>query len=138
MDKRIADKLGSEIQAALDVVAKRHGLNVNVKGGTFDSTLGLFKPRIEFTEGDTEEKMYRKFAPMFGINPDSFGASFRSTSGMMTISGFNPNAGRMPILARGENGKTYKFPVEQVIKMLPSAARPVHLTETTGLLQAKS
>jgi len=48
-----AQTLGREVEEALRAVAERHGLTVEVRGGTYDS--GFFKPRVEFKTAGSDD-----------------------------------------------------------------------------------
>jgi hypothetical protein len=124
MDKKLVAKITDDIAAALAPVAAKYKMKLTVKGGTFDPHVGLFKPRLELTEADSDERLYRRLAPQFGLKADTFGRTFTHAGREFTITGLNPNASRQPIMARAADGRTFKFTVSGIVAALGTAAQP--------------
>lgn len=110
MNRDLAKQLNTEVAAALQAVATRHGLVVNVRGGKYGPVTGLFAPKIEFTSPDSAQREFERYAPMYGLNPTDFGKRVTGPNGTYTIVGLNPRAHRAPILGE-KNGKLFKLPV---------------------------
>jgi hypothetical protein len=112
INKQTAKQLSQEIQEALRVVAERHGLEVAVRGGTYDPT-GEYKPRIVFTTATKAEDEFRQYAELYDLDPDDFGREFSTGGKTFRISGLSPNSRTRPILATEvSTEKTYKFTVD--------------------------
>lgn len=120
IDKTLAQALGKEVEEALNAVAERHGLQVQVRGGTYDST--LFKPKVEFTTLDAAEREFARYASLFGLKPDDFNAEFTSQGRLFKVSGVAPRSTKRPILAiEVTTGRTFKFTETGVLKGLGRA-----------------
>src|SRR3954469_20487599 len=98
MDKNKAKELGADIVKALEDVARRHGMTVELKGGTFDTT-GVFKPRLEFRTADASANEFARFAPLYGLGAADFGRVFSYGGNSYRVDGISPNRTGKPILA---------------------------------------
>lgn len=108
IDKATAKALSAEVEKALAEVAKRHGLTVAVKGGTYDS--GMYRPKVEFSTDDRESAEFTKYAHLFGLAPEDFGREFVSGGRTFKISGLAMRSSVRPILAvEVATGRTFKF-----------------------------
>lgn len=108
-----AKMLGEEIAKALAEVAEKHGLQVEVRGGTYDS--GSFKPRVEFKTQGSDEATYNLYREMYDL--PAFGYAFSQGGRTFRVSGFAPRSHKRPVLAvEVATGKTYKFTVDGVNK----------------------
>lgn len=118
-----AKRLGEEVQAALAEVADKYGLQVEVRGGTYDS--GSFKPRVEFKTQGSDEATYNLYREMY-INLPEFGTTFKSQGRTFRISGFAPRSTKRPVLAvEVATGKTYKFTEAGVVNATRTAEQPL-------------
>jgi hypothetical protein len=111
-----ANLLGREVEEALRQVAERHGLQLDIRGGTFDS--GSFKPRVEFKTAASDRDEFARYATLYGLNADDFGRSFRNGGREFTVAGISPRSPRRPILAKSADGRTWKFPADAVVRAL--------------------
>ena len=111
MDKAAANQLSAATRIALEEVASRFGVDVQVGGGRYDPTAGTFMPKETCTESGGAEREWHQYAPLVGLDADAFGREFSSRGQQFRITGINLRASRFPVLAvQVGTGKTYKFP----------------------------
>ena len=124
MDHKQVREIGDEIEAAVAEIAKRHGFAV-AKGvrGTFDATGCKYTVDIRQIAEDgkvqTQERAnFSAYADMFGLQPDDLGKTFTSQGRTYTIEGIAPRRPKYPVVAKRDDGKTFKFPAETVAMRL--------------------
>ena len=94
--KAQAKRLGEEALTALQEVAKRNGLVVEYKGGSFDSN--MFRPKFEFKTEQADGEEFARNAWRVGLDPEDFGKEFTGHDGRrFRITGINTRASRFPI-----------------------------------------
>lgn len=123
IDRAILRRIEADVQSALETVAERYGLSVKVGGGQFSPT--TFKPKVEFaTIGaggvveSTEATAFRTLAKSYGFQPDDLGKTFEHGGRTFTICGLKHRAGKLPILAKSPDGRTYKFNDRDVLRLM--------------------
>lgn len=122
--------LKAEIQAALNEVAKRNGLD-SIKlnpAGTFNHAGTVFNCKFEArTVGKAEDPSYLSAQQMYlrrlDLPTDSIGRQFTSLGQTFQIDRIDPKKWKMPVIAMlVENGKVttrgYKFAAERIKKVL--------------------
>ena len=123
IDRSTLKMILEEAREALAVVADKHGLVLERKHCTYSSTEApvAFKfvvpQRTEDGEAiNPKETEFRKFAALYGLEPDDYGKMFRTFNGVYRVCGIKPKARKYPVLGRNiDTGKTYKFRAEQVV-----------------------
>lgn len=108
IDKNKVREIGADVEQALKAVAAKHGMKLSFKGGTFDPS-GMYRPRVEFSTSDRAEAEFKKYANMFGLQPEWFGKTFTNASYAYTVSGLKTGAGRRPVIAKRSDGKDFVF-----------------------------
>jgi hypothetical protein len=107
--------LDVEIDAALAVVAEKHGMTFTRAGGRFSDT--TYTPKVSFSivgESGIPADFARN-AQYFGLTEDDYGREFTTYRGTYKITGINLRAKKYPITAEClRTGKGYKFPVSAV------------------------
>jgi hypothetical protein len=128
-DRTSAKMLGAEIEAALQDVARKHGIAIRRGHGTFDNSNFALKVECSVIDQGTGEAITREkrdftaYATLYGLEPSDLGRQFEFRGHIYTITGLKTGASRFPILAeRGADGKTFKFPVDTIKARL--AGRP--------------
>lgn len=118
--------LGDDIKAALEAVARTHGIKLTMKGGRFDDN--LYTPKMEFSivgEGGTNkaaESEWNQYRGIFGMPKVPFGAKFTNSHGTYTICGVKLRSNKYPILgSHVYTGKVYKFRAEDVARWTGAA-----------------
>lgn len=124
MDKMKAKMMAADIAAALEAVAKKHGMTVELKGGSYDPTLGTYRPKVEFKSNDSDRVEFERYAQMFGMKKEAFGHVFTDVRGnSYKVVGIRPSASKRPVLATSmTDGKTYCFPGYVVVRSNPELA----------------
>jgi hypothetical protein len=108
--------INADIQAAIQTVAKRYGVSIEVGNARYSSTEINTKVKIAVVSGTTgvaltkEAKAYELFAPQNGITV-KLGDTIAMRGKQFVIKGWNTRSPKYPILAEGTDGKTYKIPV---------------------------
>lgn len=121
--------LSKDIQDALDAVAKKHGIVIKVQTGRFNAE--MYRASFEATLNQQDKGIlaqadrlyYEKAASSFGIDLAKFpfGHVFSHGRKRYQVSGLNPNAKSMPLLATEVGtSRTYKFPVYALTGELPA------------------
>jgi len=111
-----------EINEALAIIGAKHGLNIRLNGGkfdTFDATL-----KIKFTQATVEgkqaasDKLLKEFAlyaPMVGAEPSWFGKMIRLQGNLFRVSGIAPGRPKNAMkITRQSDGKAFVCSVYQV------------------------
>jgi hypothetical protein len=123
MDKAAANALGAATQEALREVAERFGVTLKGGGGSYDPFSGSYKPRIEFLIPEVAAKAQERTATLYGLPEGSIGKTFTSQGRTFEITGFNARATKMPVIAKDTaNGKSYKFELQRIVRLLEAAA----------------
>lgn len=113
-----AKAIEAATREALAAVCERFGLDLRVGGGMFDSTCGIFRPRVEFalrTRGDgtsNAEAAFTRLAPMFNLKASDFGRVVTVRGTEFRIVGLNPSSAKFPVEAeRVRDGKRFRIPL---------------------------
>lgn len=117
LTKSTVTKLNDDMIAALEAVAKKHGVSLETKGGKFDEN--GFRPRISFaTISKTGDVMTKERVALSGWKAQAAGFSGKDFGkkfvipgqGTFLLEGFRTRASRRPLLVRslGDN-KQYTF-----------------------------
>lgn len=115
----------AELDAALQEVAKKHGLTVApVRSISFDST--SFQTRVKFFGSasavpDKKKEARSNFAslaPMFGLKASDLDKSFEMQGSAFIIAGINERAHKNNIVIKSARGKEYVTSAETVLRCL--------------------
>lgn len=108
--------LRTDINIALKEVGDKHGVKLEAGSasystGTFTLKIngGLLKEDGSAVQKEAED--FKRYAKMFGLEPEDLGQKFKSNGKEYTISGLATRKSKYPILAKDAQGKTYKFPM---------------------------
>lgn len=114
------------IKAALAPLAAELGVEISTGGGKYEGD--YFAPKLRLSivgadgaVGSPEANAFRQLASLYGLKPDDLGKSFKSHGRKFTIAGLKTRAHARPVVAKGDDGKLYGFPVEAVKIALLSA-----------------
>jgi hypothetical protein len=117
MNKMMAQRIGSEVSAALKAIAAKHNLTVEVNGGRFSST--SYTPRVVFKTVGADKAEFESRAWGAGLAITDLGRGFIYQGQLFTVTGIRKNAPRRPVTAeRQVDGKTFCFTVDAVKKAL--------------------
>ena len=110
-----------DLQAALDTVAKKHGLARLVAGNcTFEKT-GAFTWKLEGIEEGGLAKEQRRYDENKWLGLPARGAEFKSGGKVYTCWGLNTTGSK--VIAECNDGKRYNWPVEAVRRFFPDLGK---------------
>ena len=129
IDKAKLRNIASDIEAAIQEVGKKHG--VQLKRGNASYTDTNFTLKIEGAAIDSsgeilsrEKQDFMYYALSYGLSPDDFGKTFISRGRTFKISGLKPKASKYSILAEEVGtGKSFKFPATAVKQALNNSSQ---------------
>lgn len=106
-------EIDADLREALKSVAEKHGLEVEIRGGSFDSE--SYRPKVEFKTATADEDMWNTWADLYGLSNVKFGDEFQSQGLTFRISGVSPRSSVRPVLAtRVDDGRQYKFTEDSI------------------------
>lgn len=117
-------KLRKEIEDALASVSVRHGIHIKTGRCSFMDSSATMKLEMAVIGADgvvhtKEAEAFRNFAGMYDLKRDDLGQKFVAGGTTYEIIGLKTRARKRPILCLSEdNGKTYVFEAEAVIRFL--------------------
>jgi len=109
IDRNLIQELSKLMHEAADNIAKQYGLQLEKRGGSFDST--TFNYSVKFVTGEVSDldlsyaKMYDW--PKIGTKYNDRGVEFE-------VTGYNTRSRKMPILSKDKAGKEYASGPEYV------------------------
>lgn len=107
-----------DITAALDEVAKKHGIDLSIGNISFSANEFTTKLTAKGSDNKTEnaEMDFQRGAIRIGIKSEAYGKHFTLGGDTFKLVGINTRAKKYPLLGiNGANGKTYKLPVSMLI-----------------------
>ena len=121
-------RVTEEVNKALAEVGRKLGINIQRSGNaTYDNSTFRFKVECSLIGENGEVRSreaedFKRFASIYGLEPEHFGATFKTWDGSeYTITGLNMKARKRPIIAKNIQGKSYVFPASEVKAHLESA-----------------
>lgn len=122
MDRAAIREIDAKMREALEAVAAELGLELEVGGGSFDPGVGTFKPKVTFKLATAGLNEWARWAPLLGLEVSDLGREFESRGRTFTIVGVAPRSTKYPVLAKGTDGRTYKFTEAGVRRALRGGA----------------
>lgn len=131
-DKTTLKNIRDDINKALAAVGVKYGLQLeagNCTYGDSNFTIKLNASRIN-SDGTVETQQvsdFKRYCGMYGLQASDLGKTFRSNGNTYVLSGLNPKATKMPILAHklGNPDARYKFHMDAVRNITDSHKIPV-------------
>lgn len=115
-DNNLAKKIQEESVIALEKIAKKYGVTIKNNGGILGENDFTMKMKVEVV-GVT-----KKYDPyiydIFGLPKDIIGKTFVNRGINFTITELNSRAPKFPVIAIGNDGKSYKFTTDAIKKLL--------------------
>lgn len=123
LDRPKLKYIRKRLETTLKPVAKELGVVINVGNCTFQKRNCRFQVKVAVLDSDgkpmTEEtESFNDNARLYGFEPDDMKREFVCRGKTYTLCGLNPKSRKYPIIAKGDNGKEYKFPCRVVLKAL--------------------
>lgn len=115
-DKAACRQLAEDVQAAVQAVAKKHGLTLERAGGRFNPT--EFTQKLKWTIGDKAAVTKQAKADwdmhceVLGLKPEHFGKEVHCKGQAWRVCGLNPRRSRYPVLAEDSNGQRLRLSVD--------------------------
>lgn len=111
-DKQNLQLIREQIQKALDEVGKQNGLSIKIQSVTFSELFFYFKTEVKIEGKETD---YSEKAPWLDL--PKLGTQFRINKKIFTVVQHKIRL-KEPVIAKGEDGKLYKFTTELAKKEL--------------------
>jgi hypothetical protein len=111
--KKEFNQFRSEVEEALKGIAEKYNFSIEAGGIKYDSLhmdLTLKVSEKEVNGKSVEQLEFEKYCELFNLEKSDYLKKFVASSGKeFTLYGFNLRAKSMPILARDQQGNSYKF-----------------------------
>lgn len=127
-DKQNLAILRKEIDAALNAVAARHGIELKIGNISFDA--GRFGTKLEGksdSNADQEQKYAINMANLYDI--DATKTYTKADGTTMQIVRFDSKKRKMPWIVRAQDGKLYKISDEEARRRFPKSAKSNALSD---------
>ena len=123
LDKLTIKHIRKRLTAAFQPPAKELGIAIDIGNCTFGENNCRFQLNVALLDSDgkaiiEEADCFRIHAKLFGFEPDDLGREFTFREQSYTVCGLKPKSSKYPVIAKGENGKSYKFPCRTVLEAL--------------------
>lgn len=130
-----AVKSGEAIAAAVREIEEKYGFRLESKRVLYDA--GGFKMTLQVKwvgeNGDGDRKAWECYGPGDYMRPEWYGRKFTMQGREYTLFGIALKSRRFPILARGADGKTYKFTRESILRIFePACVTPEGFVSVSG------
>jgi len=119
-DRENLREVRASVEAALAPVGAKYGIAFEVGNITFGperaTTRLTVRTNVPTNAAEQEAQDRKEFARgcvLFGLKPEHYGHSFRYAGKVYTICGLKVQSPKFPVLARGANGRVYKFREDQ-------------------------
>lgn len=127
IDRASCKRLRDELDKVLAPLGKKLGLSISAGNASFTPENATFKVKIatlgaDGTVRNEEAEAFKKSAILYGLKPEMLNTTFKDWGGdTFEIVGLATRSRKYPVLAKNIlTGKTFKFPVEQVLAHVKS------------------
>ena len=121
MNRKIAETIRTEMKAACDAIAARHGLQVRITRSTYGEDTGNFNFKAECQQVGVLPLALREAAEMFGLDLNRK-ANFPNAGGECSLVDYRPRAHMRPYVIRNAVGREFA--------LTPAAARAYFGTQS--------
>jgi len=124
IDRASCKRLRDELDKVLAPLGMKLGLDISAGNATFTAENATFKVKIatlsaDGTVRDEEAEAFKKGAVLYGLKPEMLNTTFKGWNGeTFEIVGLATRSRKYPVLAKDKSGKTFKFPIAQVLAQL--------------------
>ena len=120
--KNLMETFQNELNEAITELAEKHCLSFEGTRIRWSDEVMKVTAKIEAISESGEPADFARYSDMFGLPPNSYGATFWSRGQLFPICGLNPRGRKYPIIAKKDDGSRYKFNAEEVIRKLEQEA----------------
>lgn len=111
--------ISRDINAAIQSVAKKHGIKLSMNGGTYQSSNAVLKIKVStISESgivETKERIsYIQNHKLYDLKREWLDQTFTNGGFVYKIIGLNTRAYKRPVLCERNDGKVYKLSAENV------------------------
>lgn len=118
IDKNKAQDINADIITAIREIEKKHNLKLTKSRSTYCESGNSFRMNLSFAPADVKQRNFEFESKRFGFDKDIVGRVFRTghvceNSSPYLITEIRTRNRKFPIIAI-QNGKNYKFTIEQI------------------------
>ncbi len=120
LTKKEFENFRTETEEALKEIAEKYNVTITagkIKYSEAEFALTIDVKKKEVNGKSFEQAEFEKYCFLYHLKPEDYLKSFKTSGKNFVITGFKPNRPKFPIIAKGEDGKSYKF-TEDILKML--------------------
>lgn len=125
MDRAKVKGLREKLQTLFNDHWDDDDIEVSIGNASFTTDDAVFKVSMFERDADVSSKAeadFKKYAPLFGLDPDAYGHLFIHGGKTFEVCGMKPSARKYPVLAKeiGGDERVYKFQpraVEAALKL---------------------
>jgi hypothetical protein len=123
LDKLTVRHIRTRLTTSVKPLADELGVAIDLGNCTFGPNNCKFQLNVALldTEGQaiTEDiDSFQNNAKLFGFEPNDLNKKFMFRGQSYALCGLKPKSRKYPVIARSDNGKTYKFPCRTVLSAL--------------------
>jgi hypothetical protein len=114
-----------DFQQAVKELETKYGVTIELgsisyTSNDFHAKMEVKKKVVEGIEGNVSHDQFEfeKYCFFVGLTKDFYGKQFSMHGKTFTISGINPKAHKMPVIATCTDGKSYKFAADDVKRLV--------------------
>lgn len=122
MDKATAKAIGQDVEAALESVWAKHGLQQSKRSARYGDGVIRFTIEAQATGLDSPlVKDWQRYAVLYGLPVDALGGVVRMNGRVVTITGLVTSRRKYPVHTTDRDGKVMLYTVEGINNALARA-----------------
>ncbi len=125
-DRARCREIREALDGAVQPLAQRLGLAMRIGSATFTPGNIRFKLEIfaDSETGSPEAEDFRLYCSRYGLEAEDLNKAFDWGGKQFVLIGCKPRSSRFPLLARGADGRVFKFPTDIASSIRPGANPP--------------
>lgn len=110
--KQLIREINADIQEALKAVAEKHGVKISIGGTSYSTADFTTKVKVESAEAEqVKGEESKQWARLLDLPENVIGLKFKIQGKELEVIRLDISKPKNPVIAKGEDGKTYKMPV---------------------------